>query len=100
MHTDKHDDYHMIFELADGGSLREHLKNHFDNLTWKDKYKLGLEITNGLKYLHELGIIHKDLVFITHVCLLNLTEVKSKLITYVALSSRPVIFLLNQVLQR
>src|SRR5205823_14003069 len=60
IHTDKHDDYHMIFELADGGSLREHLKNHFDDLTWKDKYKLGLGITNGLKYLHELDIIHKD----------------------------------------
>ena len=56
----------MIFELADGGSLREHLEKCFDDLTWKDKYKLGLEITNGLKYLHELGIIHKDLVYITY----------------------------------
>ena len=100
MHTAKRRNYRMIFELADGGSLREHLKNHFDDLTWKYKYKLGLGITNGLKYLHKLGIIHKDLVFITHVCLLNLTEVKSKLITYVVLSSRLVIFLLNQVLQR
>jgi len=65
MNIDKYDKYHMIFELADGGSLREHLGEHFDDLTWKDKYKLGLEITNGLKYLHELGIIHKDLVYIT-----------------------------------
>ena len=55
----------MIFELADGGSLHEHLKNHFKDLTWKDKYKLGLEITNGLRHLHKLDIIHKDLVFIT-----------------------------------
>ena len=57
----------MIFELADGGSLRKHLETHFEYLTWKDKYKLGLEITNGLKYLHELGIIHKDLVYITFI---------------------------------
>ena len=54
----------MIFELADGGSLRKHLEKHFQDLTWKHKYKLGLEITNGLKYLHDLDIIHKDLVFI------------------------------------
>ena len=57
----------MIFELADGGSLRKHLDKHFKHLTWKDKYKLGLEIISGLKYLHDLDIIHKDLVFIAHV---------------------------------
>jgi len=57
----------MIFELADGGSLRKHLEMHFKDLTWKDKYKLGLEITNGLRYLHDLDIIHKDLVFIANV---------------------------------
>ena len=67
MNVDKFDKYHMIFELADGGSLREHLEKYFNDLTWKDKYKLGLEITNGLKYLHELGIIHKDLVYITFI---------------------------------
>ena len=57
----------MMFELADGGSLREYLTKHFESLTWKDKYKLGLEITNGLKHLHDLDIIHKDLVFIANV---------------------------------
>jgi len=58
----------MIFELADGGNLRKYLEKRFKDLTWKDKYKLGLEITNGLKHLHDLDIIHKDLVFIAHVC--------------------------------
>ena len=65
--TDKDDSYHMISELADGGNLREHLEKHFKDLTWKDKYKLGLDVTNGLKHLHELDIIHKDLVIIAHV---------------------------------
>jgi len=69
---DHRHNYHMIFELADGGSLREHLDKHFDDLTWKDKYELGLEITNGLKYLHELGIIHKDLVYITFNCVFRI----------------------------
>jgi len=57
----------MIFELANGGTLRQHLAKHFNRLTWKDKYKLALEIANGLKYLHELDIVHKDLVFVMHV---------------------------------
>ena len=52
----------MVSEFAEGGTLRKHLKRHFDSLTWKDKYKLGLEITSGLKHLHDLGVIHRDLV--------------------------------------
>jgi serine/threonine protein kinase len=52
----------MVLEFADGGTLRAYLARYFNELTWKDKYKLGLDITNGLKYLHALGIIHKDLV--------------------------------------
>jgi len=59
---DEDDGYHMIFEFANGGTLRIHLMQHFRSLKWKDKYKLGLEITNGLRYMHELDIIHKDLV--------------------------------------
>jgi len=53
----------MVFEFADGGSLRAYLVNRSKDLTWKEKYKLGLDITNGLKYLHVLDIIHKDLVW-------------------------------------
>jgi len=65
-YADKHENYHMMFELAEGGSLRGYLRKHSNSLTWKDKYKLGLEITNGLRHLHDLGIIHKDLVSIAH----------------------------------
>ena len=55
-----------MLELADGGNLRGYLRKHFKSLTWEDKYKLGLEVTNGLKHLHDLDIIHKDLVFIAY----------------------------------
>ena len=57
----------MIFELADGGTLRQHLAKHFNGLTWKDKYNLALGIANGLRHLHAHNIVHKDLVFV-HVC--------------------------------
>jgi len=61
----------MMFELADGGNLRGYLRKHFKSLTWGDKYKLGLEVTNGLKHLHDLDIINKDLVFITHISIVS-----------------------------
>ena len=54
----------MVFEYADGGTLCEHLQKHFPKMPWSDKYKLGVEITDGLMYLHNLDIIHKDLVCI------------------------------------
>ena len=59
---DASSDYLMVFEFADGGTLREHLEEHYHALTWEDKITLGLSIASGLKYLHELEIIHKDLV--------------------------------------
>ena len=52
----------MVFEFADGGNLCAHLVSHFTNLTWKEKCTLGLDIANGLRYLHTLDIVHKDLV--------------------------------------
>ena len=52
----------MVFEYADGGTLFEHLQKHFPKLTWEEKYKLALGISDGLLHLHKLGIAHKDLV--------------------------------------
>ena len=52
----------MVFEYADGGTLFEHLQRYFPKLTWEDKHKLALGISDGLLYLHKLEIVHKDLV--------------------------------------
>ena len=54
--------YCMVFAYADGGPLHKYLEDHSNRLTWCDKYKLALAITNGLKYMHDHDIIHKDLV--------------------------------------
>ena len=54
--------YYTIFEYADGGTLREYLTKWSDRLTWNDKCMLGLNVTSGLKYLHEIKIIHRNLV--------------------------------------
>ena len=54
--------YCKIFEFADGGTLHEHFEHSYHTLTWETKLSLGLNIANGLKHLHELKIVHKNLV--------------------------------------
>jgi serine/threonine protein kinase len=49
-------------EYADGGTLRNYLKKHFDNLTWNDKLNLALQLTRAVSCLHDEGIVHRDLV--------------------------------------
>ncbi|RIA87873.1 kinase-like domain-containing protein [Glomus cerebriforme] len=53
--------YIMVLQYANQGNLREYLKNNFDSLQWKDKVRMALDITFGLKYLHSREIIHRDL---------------------------------------
>jgi len=57
----------MVFEYADGGTLCGHLQKHFPELSWNDKYKLALGVTHGLLYLHNLDIVHKDLVCVADI---------------------------------
>jgi len=52
----------MVFDYADNGSLREYLSTPAITLGWPAKCKLGLDIINGLRYIHEVDIVHKDLV--------------------------------------
>ena len=57
----------MIFEFADGGTLREYLGICYHELSWTDKLALALGISSGLKHLHGLGVVHKDLVMYINV---------------------------------
>ena len=49
-------------EYADGGTLRNYLKEHFDGLTWEDKYSMAIQLACAVLCLHDEGIIHRDLV--------------------------------------
>ena len=49
-------------EYANEGDLKIFLSKNFKSLDWNKKFKLALNITNGLYYLHEENILHRDLV--------------------------------------
>ena len=54
----------MVLEYADGGSLRHYLSVTSVELDWLMRCKLGIDIISGLQYLHELNILHNNLVTI------------------------------------
>ncbi|RIA94153.1 kinase-like domain-containing protein [Glomus cerebriforme] len=48
-------------QYANDGDLQSYLKNNFENLTWNDKKKLAFQIADGLNYLHNESVLHRDL---------------------------------------
>ena len=56
--------YMLVMEYADGGSLRNYLKENFSKLTWDDKYLMSYQFSCAVSCLHDEKIIHRDLVII------------------------------------
>ncbi|GBB91174.1 hypothetical protein RclHR1_18310002 [Rhizophagus clarus] len=54
-------EYLLVMEYADGGTLRNYLKENFSSLTWDDKYKLAYQLACSVSCLHDEEIIHRDL---------------------------------------
>ncbi|RGB42667.1 kinase-like domain-containing protein [Rhizophagus diaphanus] len=53
--------YIMVMEYADGGSLRNYLDKNFSMLTWDDKLDMAYQLAYAVSCLHNEGIIHRDL---------------------------------------
>jgi serine/threonine protein kinase len=49
-------------EYADGGTLKNYLSEHFNELDWNDKYQLAFQLTSAVSCIHGFDIIHRDLV--------------------------------------
>ncbi|GBC22038.2 kinase-like domain-containing protein [Rhizophagus irregularis DAOM 181602=DAOM 197198] len=58
---DQTKNYLLVMECADGGTLRDYLKNNFNRLTWKHKYNLAYQLACSVSFLHDEGIVHRDL---------------------------------------
>ncbi|RGB39230.1 kinase-like domain-containing protein, partial [Rhizophagus diaphanus] len=53
--------YLLVIEYADSGTLKNYLKENFDNLTWNDKYNLAYQLAGAVSCLHNEKIVHRDL---------------------------------------
>ena len=53
--------YSLVLEHADGGTLRNYLRDNTKTFKWK---KFAEEIANAISWLHYKKIIHGDLVSI------------------------------------
>ncbi|CAI2172547.1 14807_t:CDS:2 [Funneliformis geosporum] len=53
--------YSLVLEYADGGTLNAYLNEHFNELDWKDKYQLALQLASAVECIHDFDIIHCDL---------------------------------------
>ena len=55
------DHYAMVMEYMQQGSLYDYLRDDKMNLTWPLRYQITIDIGNGLRYLHDREILHRDL---------------------------------------
>ena len=58
-------------EYADGGSLRNYLRENFSRLTWDDKFNLALQLSYAVSCLHDEKIVHCDLVIFLYCTIFN-----------------------------
>ena len=56
--------YSLVLEYADGGTLNTYLNEHFNELDWNDKYQLALQLASAVECMHDCDIVHRDLVII------------------------------------
>ncbi|GBB93566.1 hypothetical protein RclHR1_21990004 [Rhizophagus clarus] len=53
--------YLLVMEYADGGTLREYLRQNFGSLTWNNKFKMAYQLADAVLWLHNSDVIHRDL---------------------------------------
>lgn len=51
----------LVTELMPNGTLRGKLLNHDITLPWQDRLRFVGDIAAGVRYLHEIGTVHRDL---------------------------------------
>ena len=56
----KTNDFMMVMQYIENGSLRQHLNNNFNSFDWKDKLYNLYRIAIGLLDIHRNKLIHQD----------------------------------------
>ncbi|RGB37711.1 kinase-like domain-containing protein, partial [Rhizophagus diaphanus] len=55
------ENYMMVLEYAERGSLRNYLDQNYSSLNWKSIIQILLDIISGLDQIHQNELIHRDL---------------------------------------
>src|SRR5436305_14575393 len=50
----------MVMQYAEDGSLRQSLNKNFNSMDWKDKFFILYNISDGIKNIHKKRLIHQD----------------------------------------
>jgi serine/threonine protein kinase len=48
-------------EFCEGGTLEKYVRDKCDEIPWSKKWQWAIEICRGISYLHQSGILHRDL---------------------------------------
>jgi serine/threonine protein kinase len=56
------ENYSLVLEYADGGTLGEYLKNNAKTFGWESQLKFAKQISSAILCLHDNKIVHRDLV--------------------------------------
>jgi serine/threonine protein kinase len=67
------ENYIMVLEYAENGSLRNYLDTNYNKLSWSNKINYLHSIAHGLQNIHEKELIHRDLHIGNILRLKNLT---------------------------
>ena len=54
--------YYMVLQYANSGDLEHYLNEKFSELDWSTKIRMAREISSGIKCLHSVNIVHRNLV--------------------------------------
>ena len=56
------EEYILVLEYADGGTLSTFLSDHFHELDWNNKYRLAHQLASAVEHMHNHNVLHRDLV--------------------------------------
>ena len=56
----KTNNFMMVMNYADKGSLRQYLNSSFNTMNWSRKLDILQRTACGLKDIHDNGLIHRD----------------------------------------
>lgn len=82
---------YLATEVCEGGDLRQHLETFGDEygilkMTEEEALQLFMQIVAGVRYLHKMGIVHRDLKLGNFLCTIRRSSEKSQGRTLVKLT--------------